>query len=170
MADNHQFHTVRGYEMLEKNEKLLTYGMEDYLEMIYRLSHDEGYTRINDLSEALNVKASSTTKMVQRLAELNLIKYKKYGIIQFTEKGQSLGKFLIERHMALESFLEMIGVNENILENVELIEHNMTQNALEKIQVLNCFFNNNPEIHEQYIKFKDKYLEQKEITENKPGL
>ena len=33
---NNQFHTVRGYQLLEQNKSVLTSAMEDYLEMIYR--------------------------------------------------------------------------------------------------------------------------------------
>ena len=39
--------------------------MEDYLEMIYRLSKENGYTRINELSNALNVQPPSATRMVK---------------------------------------------------------------------------------------------------------
>ena len=84
MDDNKKFHTVRGYQILDQNKKLLTSGMEDYLEMIYRNSLVDGYMRINTLSELLNVQASSTTKMVQKLTTLGLLDYKKYGIIFLT--------------------------------------------------------------------------------------
>lgn len=35
--NNKDFHTVRGYEILGKQKKVLTHSMEDYLEMIYSI-------------------------------------------------------------------------------------------------------------------------------------
>jgi len=34
--ENSEFHTVRGYQLIEQEKKLLTSAMEDYLEMIFR--------------------------------------------------------------------------------------------------------------------------------------
>ena len=101
---HNKFHTVRGYQLLEQNKKILTSAMEDYLEMIYRYSLTEGYVRINTISELLNVQASSATKMVQKLSQLGLVDYKKYGIISLTETGSEIGKFLLERHQTIEYF------------------------------------------------------------------
>ena len=154
MYNNGEFHTVRGYEILDKGKKLLTNSMEDYLEMIYRTSIEEGYTRINLLAEALNVQASSVTKMVQKLNKLGLIKYEKYGIIQLTDDGREIGIFLMKRHRTIEDFLRLIGLEENILLNTELIEHNVTSDALYKIEILNSFFQNYPEVLEKYEEYR----------------
>lgn len=154
MYNNGEFHTVRGYEILDKGRKLLTNSMEDYLEMIYRTSIKDGYTRINLLAEALNVQASSVTKMVQKLNKLGLIKYEKYGIIQLTEDGREIGIFLMKRHRTIEDFLRLVGLEENILLNTELIEHNVTSDALYKIEMLNSFFQNYPEVLEKYEEYR----------------
>jgi len=140
------FHTFRGYEIIDKQQKNLTRSMEDYLEMIYRQSVAEGYTRINALSEALNVHASSATKMAQKLRLLGFIRYRKYGIIQLTEEGELLGKFLYERHLTVEKFLGLIGVKEELLMNAELIEHSISPEALEKLETLVSFLENNPDL------------------------
>lgn len=153
MKETSKFHTVRGYQLLEQNKKLLTSSMEDYLEMIYRNSLTEGYMRINNLSELLNVAASSATKMVQKLSNLGLVDYKKYGIISLTEDGKELGKFLLERHNIIESFLKNLGVEENILIETELIEHNVSVSTLQKISSFNKFLKQNPDILEKYKQF-----------------
>jgi DtxR family Mn-dependent transcriptional regulator len=103
-----EFRTVRGYELLNQNKKELTSAMEDYLEMIYRNIEQEGYMRINTLSELLNVKPSSATRMVQKLKELGLINYEKYGIIFLSEDGKEYGRFLLERHNVVEKFLKSL--------------------------------------------------------------
>ncbi len=68
--------------------------MEDYLEMIYRICRKEGYARINQLAEKLNVRPSSATRTVQRLNSLGMVDYERYGIIQLTGEGKRIGKFL----------------------------------------------------------------------------
>lgn len=65
------FHTFTGYRLTSSQE--LTPAMEDYLEMIYRLYHQQVKIRIGDLSRHLNVQPSSTTKIVQRLNSLVML-------------------------------------------------------------------------------------------------
>lgn len=157
MGDSAEFHTVRGYQLLEQNKKLLTSAMEDYLEMIYRNSLVEGYMRINILSELLNVQASSATKMVQKLTNLGLLDYKKYGIIFLTENGRDIGKFLLERHNIIETFLGNLGVGDTILIETELIEHNITASTLQKIVLLNKFFETSPDFMQKFKHFKETF-------------
>jgi len=149
------FHTVRGYQLLSKDEKLLTPAMEDYLEMIYRNIKEEGYMRINTLSELLNVKPSSATKMVQKLTELGLLDYKKYGIIFLTMRGKRYGRFLLNRHNIIERFLKCIGTTSgDLLTETELIEHHISINTLKNIELLSRFFDAHPEIINEFEKFK----------------
>lgn len=153
MEEASKFHTVRGYQLLEQSKKLLTPAMEDYLEMIYRNSLVEGYMRINTLSELLNVAAPSATKMVQKLNKLGLIDYKKYGIIFLTNNGREIGEYLLHRHNILELFLKNLGVNESVLLETELIEHNISATTLQKINLFNKFLEQNPDIIKKFEQF-----------------
>lgn len=152
-----KFHTVRGYQLLEQNKKLLTSAMEDYLEMIYRNSLVEEYIRVNTLSELLNVQASSVTKMVQKLHELGLIHYKKYGIIYLTENGREIGQYLLERHHVLEKFLQMLATDDSLLIETELIEHSISPQTLDNIKVFNEFLLKNPYIIKEFEQFKASF-------------
>lgn len=151
--NNEKFHTVRGYQLMEQSNRLLTPAMEDYLEMIYRYSQQEGYIRINKLAEQLNVKASSASRMVQRLGELRMLKYERYGIITLTEKGRQIGSFLLTRHTIIESFLRTIGSGDNLYET-ELIEHNISLETLRNINLLNKFLEANPEIMDRFNEYR----------------
>lgn len=157
MKNNQDFHTVRGYEILGKQREVLSHSMEDYLEMIYRNSLEEAYVRINALAESLNVQAPSATKMVQKLGKLGLLHYEKYGIVQLTPEGERIGKYLLKRHEIIENFLKVIGVEEQLLVNVELIEHSVTTGALNKIKILNEFFETYPDILEKFEKYRVSY-------------
>jgi DtxR family transcriptional regulator, Mn-dependent transcriptional regulator len=159
IIDNKEFHTVRGYQLLEQNKGLLTSAMEDYLEMIFRNSLEEGYLRMNNLAELLNVKPSSASKMVQKLGELGLLKYEKYGVVILTETGKEIGRELLSRHSVIEKFLRTIGISENLLVETELIEHNISSNTLNNIKILNHFFEKKPEMIHEYEKFKNSYLQ-----------
>lgn len=161
MSSNQVFRTVRGYQLMNKQNKLLSSAMEDYLEMIYRNAKKEGYMRINMLSEKLHVKPPSATKMVQKLAHLGFLKYEKYGIIFLTERGETAGKYLLKRHNIVELFLENIGVSENLLVETELMEHNIGTSTLACFEMLNSFFENNIDIKQQFEQFKSKYHEKK---------
>lgn len=153
MDENSKFHTVRGYQLMEQNKKLLTSAMEDYLEMIYRYSLNEEYLRINTLSELLNVAAPSATNMVQKLHNLGMLDYRKHGIIMLTETGKEIGKFLLLRHEIIEVFLKNLGVKESALIETELIEHNISAPTLQKMSIFNKFLKQNPEIIERFEKF-----------------
>lgn len=150
MKVENKFHTVRGYQLLEQNKKILTSAMEDYLEMIYRLSLTDGYVRINSLSELLNVQASSATKMVQKLSDLGMVDYKKYGVISLTETGNEIGRFLLQRHHIVESFLKLLGVSHSLLIETELMEHTLSIDTLNRLHVMTKLFEKYPEMKIEY--------------------
>lgn len=153
MKNNKSFRTARGYQRLLQEKKTLTPSMEDYLEMIYRDCLQSGYTRVNILAERLNVQASSASKMVQKLTELELLDFEKYGIIRLTEAGEELGEFLLERHMTIEGFLINLGVQDSLLIETEMIEHHVSLTTLNKIVQLNRFFHDHPGIHRQFLDY-----------------
>ncbi|MBU5257376.1 metal-dependent transcriptional regulator [Tissierella praeacuta] len=155
MILNSKFRTVRGYELNEYGRTLLTPALEDYLEMIYRNSLEEPYIRINTLARLLNVKDSSASKMVRRLGELRLVNYEKYGIVTLTEDGEKLGEFLLNRHNTIEKFLHFIGCKENTLIQTELIEHYISPNTINNLEILYKFFHENKKILEMYINYRE---------------
>lgn len=159
--DNKEFHTFRGYEIIKKNKDHLTPSMEDYLEMIYRNCKGEGYVRINQLAEQLNVKASSASKTVSKLSEMGYLAYEKYGIIQLTPKGDVMGAYLLDRHQTLEVFLRYIGVVDTVLLETELIEHHLSIDTVKNIKILNEFFIAYPEILDKLRQFKVSNTEEK---------
>lgn len=154
---DNKFHTVRGYEIMNQDGKTLTSAMEDYLEMIFRNIRKGGYIRINTLSELLNVQPSSATRMVQKLAKAGFVNYEKYGIIFLTDSGKKYGAFLLRRHNVIEVFLKSIGIEENLLVETELIEHNISKNTMERINQLNHFFRAHPEIIKAFEVFKKNH-------------
>jgi Mn-dependent DtxR family transcriptional regulator len=158
MNDREEFYTVRGYE-LRQAHKSLSSGMEDYLEMAYRLSRDKGYARINDLARALNVQPPSASRMVQKLADINFLNYKKYGVIELTEQGKIIGEYLLKRHATIEEFLKIIGVSGGILEETEKIEHNLSHQAVAQISILVQFLKENKTVLDDLRSYQKKIID-----------
>lgn len=52
--------------------------MEDYLKVIYELIKQKGYASTVDISNYLDVRSPSVTKMIQRLDESGYFNYEKY--------------------------------------------------------------------------------------------
>jgi len=119
--------------------------MEDYLERIYKLVDEKGYARVSDIAEGLCVHPSSVTKMIQKLDKSSYLVYEKYRGLMLTSKGKKMGKRLMERHQLLESFLTLIGVQEeNIYKDVEGIEHHLSSDSITCIETLVEYFKQDP--------------------------
>ena len=143
------FYTFNEY--MKKEDKSLTASMEDYLEMIYRLSIKNGFTRIHELSNALNVQPPSATKMVQKLAELKLLKYERYGILVLEQEGKNLGEVLLNRHNTIENFLRILDVPDSeILDETEKIEHTISKETAKCFKDFVNFINDNQHIIDKF--------------------
>lgn len=153
MAKKEEFFTARGYE-ITAGEGVLTPSMEDYMEMLYRLSRRHVYIRVNDLAEKLNVQPPSVTKMIKKLHDKELLNYKKYGMIHLTEEGRRVGEFLLQRHNTIKEFLSLIGAGPNLQRDVEQIEHYVNPDVYESLQALVKFFHSDPEVLRRFFVFK----------------
>lgn len=129
-----EFYTLKGYKL--KNSNNITESMEDYIEMIYRKTLNNGNISIKDLSNYLNVKPSSASKMANRLKELNLINFEKYGQISLNEDGKNIGKYLLYRHNVLNNFFKLLNKEKYSLEQVEKIEHFIDYDTIRNIEKL----------------------------------
>ena len=147
-----EFFTFREY--MKREDYLLTASMEDYLEMIFRLSREPGFTRIHDLAAALNVQPPSATKMVQKLAEIGVVNYEKYGMIMLSEKGRKMGEALLERHQIIEDFLKLLGLSENVLEETEKIEHTISPQTLERLTDFVQFLKKKPDLITEFASYR----------------
>lgn len=128
------FHTLRGYDRLESPE--ISNAMEDYLEMICRLTGDGQVVRVNQLASLLNVTPPSSSKMVAKLKESGMVEFEPYGIIKLTEQGKELGEYLLYRHDVLQRFLCRLNKTQSELALVEKIEHFFDKRTIENIEAM----------------------------------
>lgn len=124
--------------------QILTESMEDYMETIYRLSEEKGYVRAVDITESLNVQASSVTRMIQKLDEAGFVKYERYRNISLTPLGARYGRFLAWRDDTLKRFLRMLNADMGVNEQVEGIEHYITPDTMSLIANLLTYFTSSP--------------------------
>lgn len=144
-----EFRTVRGYERISQESGQLSPALEDYLEMIYRQCCLNQYTRVGRVAELLHVTPSSASKMVFKLAQQGYLKYEQHEIILLTDKGRTLGSFLLARHNTVDGVLRLIGIRDSLAET-ELIEHSLSRNTVRHFELLLEFFKSAPAAREAF--------------------
>jgi Mn-dependent DtxR family transcriptional regulator len=133
--------------------KDLSTSEEDYIEMIYRLSQEQsGYTRVNVLAQALNIRPPSVSHMIKKLAHKELVSHSDYGLIELTPKGFELGRYLLDRHMTVENFLKLLGLKANFYEEAERIEHTISDELIHSLKQLVYFFEHNQAVLQAFKK------------------
>lgn len=152
MNDREDYYTFNEY--MKYNS--LTPSEEDYIEMIYRLSLNEEKIKLKEISDSLNIKPPSVTKMIKKLEAKNFLIYRKYDYIKLTNMGEIVGKRLYDRHNIIYSFLQTIGLKEYIHEETEKIEHTISIETLIRIKELLRFFKENDEVLIKFRNYQNK--------------
>jgi Mn-dependent DtxR family transcriptional regulator len=120
-------------------------AVEDYLERILDLMNWKGYARVVDIAAALKISQASVTNMVQRLDGEGLLKYEKYRGLVLTPAGARLARRIARRHRLLTDFLELLGVDEQIIHHdVEGMEHHISPATLRAIEALTIQLRRSP--------------------------
>ncbi|GAB3661219.1 metal-dependent transcriptional regulator [Echinicola sediminis] len=84
----------------------LTYAEENYLKAIYHLSEGgKNNVSTNDLSKEMKTKPASVSDMLRKLAEKEVISYRKYYGVTITEEGKKSALQIIRKHRLWEVFL-----------------------------------------------------------------
>lgn len=89
---------------------------EDYLEAMLMLEEQYGYIRSIDIAKHLGVTKPSVSYAVKRLRESGYINMEANGPITLAPPGRKIAKRVYERHKALKTFLEILGVDPELAE------------------------------------------------------
>jgi DtxR family Mn-dependent transcriptional regulator len=85
---------------------MLTLSEENYIKAIFHLEKLSGKgTSTNAIAHKLDTKASSVTDMIKKLAEKELLVYKKYQGVSLTDLGRKIAAEVIRKHRLWEVFL-----------------------------------------------------------------
>ena len=116
---------------------MLTHTEENYLKVIYHLSHTEdGGISTNAIAQKNDTKASSVTDMIKKLKEKELITHQKYQGVFITDAGKQAAKMIIRKHRLWEVFLvDTLHFNwdevHDVAEQLEHIKSEKLINALD---------------------------------------
>ena len=114
----------------------MTYSEENYLKVIYHLSltASKGITT-NSIANVMESKPSSVTDMVQKLADKDLITYKKYQGVSLTDKGMLTALMIVRKHRLWEVFLvDKLDFSWDEVHDVaEQLEHIKSEKLIDKL-------------------------------------
>jgi len=115
----------------------MTFSEENYLKTIYHLTNavDSDVCSTNAIAEKIETKASSVTDMLKKLAEKDLIHYKKYQGVSLTEKGKLAAKMIVRKHRLWEVFLvEKLDFSwDEVHDIAEQLEHIKSEKLINKL-------------------------------------
>ena len=85
---------------------MFTLSEENYLKAIFHLEMTFGTgISTNAIANKLETKASSVTDMVKKLAEKQVLVYKKYQGVSLTKSGKATAARIVRKHRLWEVFL-----------------------------------------------------------------
>ncbi len=85
---------------------MASFTEENYLKIIYKLAaQQEEEISTNALAEQTQTRAASVSDMLRKLADKNLIHYKKYQGVRLTPEGEQVALQVIRKHRLWEVFL-----------------------------------------------------------------
>ena len=114
----------------------MTFSEENYLKTIYHLTAiTDCEVSTNAIAEKMETKASSVTDMLKKLAEKDLVNYKKYQGVSLTEKGALSAKMIVRKHRLWEVFLvEKLNFPwDEVHDIAEQLEHIKSEKLINKL-------------------------------------
>lgn len=114
----------------------MTFSEENYLKAIFHLTTFSATdVSTNAIAELMETKASSVTDMLKKLAEKNLINYKKYQGVSLTENGKLAAKMIVRKHRLWEVFLvEKLDFSwDEVHDIAEQLEHIKSEKLINKL-------------------------------------
>ena len=119
----------------------LTENESKYLKFIYRKQNEESdRVKTTKLAEHLEVKPSTVTEALQKLAEKNFLEYNSYRGVKLTEKGINVAQNLLRKHRVLETlFVNHLGLKpKKACDEALKIDYHTTNQLVDSIcQTLN---------------------------------
>ena len=155
----------------------MTFSEENYLKTIYHLTIiSDSEISTNAIAEKMETKASSVTDMLKKLAEKDLVNYKKYQGVSLTEQGKIAAKMIVRKHRLWEVFLvDTLNFSwDEVHDIAEQLEHIKSEKLINK---LDDFLGNPtedphgdpiPDANGQIVKIEKQLLS--ELYENQVGI
>lgn len=132
---------------------------EDFLKALYHLEMDINAVSTNSIADYLDMKPSSVTDMLKKLAEKKFINYQKYKGTSLSKKGKLIALSIIRKHRLWETFLvEKLGFGWDQVHTIaEQLEHINSEELIENLD--NFLGNPKYDPHGDPIPSKDGNIE-----------
>ncbi len=114
----------------------MTFSEENYLKAIYHLTTvNDAEVSTNAIAETMETKAPSVTDMLKKLAEKDMVNYKKYQGVSLTEKGKLSAKMIVRKHRLWEVFLvdKLNFAWDEVHDIAEQLEHIKSEQLINKL-------------------------------------
>jgi DtxR family Mn-dependent transcriptional regulator len=113
----------------DQAKKLLSEAQEDYLKQIYLLTETSPTAGTQALAARLGVAPASVTVMLQKLSDMDLVRYEHYRGVSLTQTGVAAALEILRHHRLLESFLQRaLGYGwDEVHEEAEKLEHYISE-------------------------------------------
>ncbi len=149
----------------------LSSNMQDYVEMIEILSRTKKVVRVKDIATNLKIKMPSVTAALQKLEEMGLINYERYGYVELTENGRKIAQNVYDRHTCLAEFFNSILKMEyrSADEVACRVEHQLTSEACSQIYKFIEFYKAEKAKKEQWTERLGGILEERALSELHQG-
>ena len=97
---------------------------QDYIQAIYRLSKDKGYTSNKNISDYFSISRPSVSEMIKKLVDDGLVIQEK-NKIHLSDLGDREAKEILSKHRIWECFLvDVLGLSGEIVhDQSDLLEH-----------------------------------------------
>jgi DtxR family Mn-dependent transcriptional regulator len=119
---------------------MATETVENYLKALYTLCRESptGEAGMTRLAAAVGVTAGTVTTMVKRLAAGKFVRYKRFGGVSLTSKGNRAALDIIRRHRLIETFLvETLKLDWSVVHGeAERLEHAVSPAVLAALDAL----------------------------------
>jgi DtxR family Mn-dependent transcriptional regulator len=132
----------------------LTSNMEDYMESIAILAQNNKIVRVKDIAKSLNIKMPSVTAALNKLKELKLIDYEKYGYVELTAKGREAAENVCRKHLCLKDFFTtVLSVDNNSADTDACkVEHTLQPKTCTQIHKFLEFYKEEKKQNKDWIK------------------
>ena len=120
---------------MEDNKNKLSSTMEDYLETIFFLKKENGFARVGEIADKLEVKSSTVNSALKQLAEKKLVIHERYGYVGLTKEGELIAAEVQKKHDILYRFLtEFLMLDSKKAEKEACcIEHSISQETFVRL-------------------------------------
>ena len=119
-------------------KKMISPAVEDYLKTIYKLQtgrSTRNAVTTSLIAENMKVAPASATKMIKKLAELNLLEHAPYRGVELTRSGEMIALEIIRHHRLLELYLsEALGYRwDEVDAEADRLEHAISEEFEDRI-------------------------------------